>query len=184
MRYVGSSTKGLARPREHFRPCAYQKSQRRMHRWMRETLSIGIIPEIVVIEYVPDEIDLFSVETGWIRYFREIGCKLTNSTGSAAGTGMTGKRHSNETKQKISEQKKGIKFSEESRRNIGNASKGRKYSAEVKARMGAPKKGKARDEETRKKLSESLTGVLHSEERKQRTSEAMKLWWEKRRGGV
>jgi hypothetical protein len=98
MRYIGSSTKGLARPHEHLRPCAYEKSQRKVYRWIRESLSAGVIPGIVVIEFVPDEMNLIHCETGWIRYFRTIGCQLTNSTGRAGGTGMTGKRHSDETR--------------------------------------------------------------------------------------
>lgn len=184
MRYVGSSTKGLVRPMEHLRPCAYEKSSRRVYHWIRELVCEGHRPEIVLIEFVQADVNLIDCETGWIRYFRNIGCQLTNATGRAGGTGMTGKRHSDETKRRISEKKTGAKMSDAARKNIGAAVLGRRYHEDVRRRMGVSKIGKVRSEETRAKCADALSGIKHSEGRKKNTSTAMKKWWEERRGRV
>lgn len=184
MRYVGSSTVGLQRPRQHFLPCAYLKSTRRVYRWMSESISQGKIPEVVILDFVPESENLIRVEDGWIKYFRAIGCRLTNSTGSAGGTGMTGNSHSQETREKISRSKKGSKLSADVRKRLSAQRKGRTPSRSVIEAAVESHRGKPMLDETRQKIREALKGVPHDEDRKARTSAAMMKWWEARRSRI
>ena len=112
----------------------------------------------------------------------------------------TGKRHSEETRLKMSEAKRGENnplfgkhHSEESRKKMSEANKGKHRSAETCHKIAESKKGenhplfgKHRSAETRQKLSEALSGEnnpffgkRHSEETRLKMSEAHKgkLWW-------
>ena len=70
-----------------------------------------------------------------------------------------GRKHSEETKKKISEShkglKKGISLSEEHKKKIGEASKGRKHSEETKKKIGKVWKGRKHSEESKNKISKS-----------------------------
>ena len=71
--------------------------------------------------------------------------------------GMRGKKHSEETRKKISEAKIGKKLSEEHKNNISKATKGKIIrSEEYRKKLSDSKKGKPRSEETKKKISETL----------------------------
>ncbi len=65
---------------------------------------------------------------------------------------MYGKKHSNETKQKISEANKGKKFSEDYKQKLSDSRKGRKLSDETKQKISEANKGKTRSNETKQKL--------------------------------
>ena len=116
------------------------------------------------------------------------------------GDGVSGFRHSEETRKKISESQKGEnnpmygkKHSEESRKKISEALKGenhpmygKTHSEETKKKMSEAQKGennpmygKTHSEEARKKISESqkgennsMYGKTHSEEARKKMSEA------------
>jgi hypothetical protein len=82
-----------------------------------------------------------------------------------------GKTHSEETKQKISEKNKGKTHSEETKKKISKIHKGKLISDEVKQKISETKKGKKRppfSEEWLKKLSNSKKGRIMSEEAKQK----------------
>lgn len=69
-----------------------------------------------------------------------------------------GKRHTDETRKKISEANKGrthAPFSEEHRRKISETLKGHTFSDESRRKMSEAKKGKHLTEETKKKMSEA-----------------------------
>ena len=103
-----------------------------------------------------------------------------------------GKRHTEETKQKISEANKGKKheFSEEHKQKIGESNKGKTLSEETKQKISESRKGKCcgenhpmfgkqHSEETKQKISEAnkgndyFKGKHHTEETKQKLSEMM-----------
>ena len=81
---------------------------------------------------------------------------------------MYGKKHSDESKKKMSEAKKGKKLSEETRNKMSEAHKG-KHAGENNSMYG-----KHHTEESKKKMSEAKKGKHHSEETKKRLSEAKK----------
>jgi len=79
-----------------------------------------------------------------------------------------GKKHSEETRLKMSLARKGKKshwfgkhFSEEHRRNLGKAHKGTKASEETRLKMSKARKRENLSEETRLKMSESHKGNKH-----------------------
>lgn len=106
---------------------------------------------------------------------------------------MCGKKHSEETKKRMSDAQKGKTFSEETCKRISESKKGHKYSEEAKKHMSeahkgkssplkgrpSPLKGRTRSEEIKRKLSEICKGRKNSEEAKKKMSEAKKgcHWW-------
>ena len=75
------------------------------------------------------------------------------------GDGISGFKHSEETKQKISKNNarywKGKKCSEEARQKMSEAQKGKTFSEETRKKISKSLKGKTFSEETRKKISKS-----------------------------
>ena len=80
------------------------------------------------------------------------------------GLPNTGKKHTQEFKDAMSNRLKGISLSEEH-----------------KAKIGLANKGKIRDLATKKKLSEAHKGIPQSEESRRKRSETIKAWWIKRK---
>ena len=99
----------------------------------------------------------------------------------------TGKKHTEESKRKMSEVKKGVKrgpLSEETKRKMSEAKKGKTFSEEHKRKISETRKGqiswnkgKKHTEESKRKMSEAKKGVKrgpHTEESKRKMSEALK----------
>lgn len=111
----------------------------------------------------------------------EFGYNVANG-GNAIG------KHSNETKNKISESLKGHYVSDETKQKISEANKenmpwtyGKHHSEETKKKLSEalsgennPNYGKSLSEETKRKLSKANRGRKLSEERKKKMSEAFK----------
>lgn len=99
-----------------------------------------------------------------IKGFKRVkGYHLTNQT--FGGEGISGLKHSDITKQKISEGEKGKTVSEETRKKQSDAQKGKKLSDETKNKISKSMKGennpmysKHHNEETKQKISESKKG--------------------------
>jgi group I intron endonuclease len=96
--------------------------------------------------------------------------------------GFTGRNHSKETRQKMSESRTGSgnnmygkTHSEEARKKISKAHKGKKLSEDHKAAFSLTWKGKKFSEEHKRKISEALKGRVFSEEHKKNISEAKAL---------
>lgn len=96
---------------------------------------------------------------------------------------MLGKKHSEETKKKMSSSHIGKKFSEESRKKMSEAKKN--MSEKTKRKLSEANRGKKHTDETKRKMSLWHTGKKFSEESRRRMSEANKghksRFW---RGGV
>ena len=86
---------------------------------------------------------------------------LTNFTWG--GEGVSGYKHSKESKQKMSEKKKGKKQSEETKRKRSESMKGKKHSEEHNKKISESKKGIKFSEEHKKNLSESHKGKTAGE---------------------
>ena len=108
------------------------------------------------------------------------------------GDGISGFKHSEETRKKISENNarywQGKTLSEKTRKKMSESRKGKKLSEETRKKMSESRKGennpmygKTFSEETRKKMSKSrkgennpMYGKRHSEETRKKMSEALK----------
>ena len=98
------------------------------------------------------------------------------AAGKATTTMLTGKRHSEETKKKMSISALARVYTDEERQSISVKLKARPFSSETREKMSLAKKGKPgplHSEETKRKISSSNTGgagnfsgKLHSEETK------------------
>lgn len=122
-----------------------------------------------VIEECKEE-ELDNLEIYYIWYYNTYihaensnGYNMTIGGGGSSGlsgekSNMYGKRHSEETKQKMSESQKGKVLTEEHRRNIGKTSKGRIPTEETRAKMSKAHNGKVFSEEHKMKIGESQKG--------------------------
>jgi len=96
--------------------------------------------------------------------------------------GMAGKKHTEETRQKISGILKGRKLSEDHKKRISETLKGHKLSEETKRKISEANKGYKLSEEAKRKISEANKGRIpwnkgkklspHSEETKRKMREA------------
>lgn len=85
LRYIGKSTSGLTRPRQHLNICCLNREKSYKANWIRSLIRIGLLPEIVVIQSSVDSSILSDCERFWIVYFRGMGCPLTNLTDGGDG---------------------------------------------------------------------------------------------------
>ena len=198
-RYVGKSTTGLNRPKEHFRPSQWKSARTHKQRWIRKTIKNGKTPIIFILfsTQVIDDEELSAAEVYWINYFRENGSNLTNAT--LGGEGAPGRQHTEDAKEKISASRRGKpttlghKHSEESKKKMSNAKKGRTLTKEHKEKISESLVGNKRalgykhteefknrksqmaiSEETRRKMSEAQQGRKHSPETRLKMSVAAK----------
>jgi len=84
----------------------------------------------------------YNVSAGWPLLFDISG---TNNP-------MYGRKHSEETRKKLSEVNKGKKHSEESKKKMSEVQKGKKVSEETRKRMSEANKGRKHSEESKKKM--------------------------------
>ncbi len=143
LRYVGKSCKGMIRPKErHHAHC---------RNWEENLLRQNLKPTIVVFHETDCADFLKEAEIFWIKYFRSIGCRLTNMTDG--GEGSLGSKPSLETRQKMSLARigkpsgmKGKTVPEERRERISNSLSALKlkrvFTAEHRAKLAAAKIGK------------------------------------------
>jgi group I intron endonuclease len=92
---------------------------------------------------------------------------------------MFGKKHTEETKEKMREAHLGDKnyfygksHTDKTKQKISEANKGKTHSEETKQRMSESRFGTIRSDETKQKIRESHIGMTHTEESKQKISEA------------
>ena len=142
--------------------------------WLRSLTKDNIGYQIIKKDISKQEAG--ELEKTVIKVHRELGYTLLNSTDGGFGNGgnMKGKKHTNETKRKLSKCKKGEnhpffgkKFSEEHRKKLSQSLKGKKHSEETLQKMSESKHGKRNPN----------FGKKHSEETLQKISEAIRLHW-------
>jgi len=166
IRYVGKTKYISKRYNSHINESIKKRTHK--EKWINKVLLDGGRITIQIIDICDDEIS-DEVEVYWIWQFRTWGFDLVNYTlGGDGGKPMLGKKHSNETKLKMSETAK------DRGQNIGGWNKGLKMSEEFKKKISEVSKGRIINEETRKKISEKLKGIKKtplSEETKLKISE-------------
>lgn len=115
--------------------------------WIKSLLAKNQKAKAVVLEEHPTAQELPRAEIELIAYFRYIGCDLTNGTdGGEGGSPMKGKKHSKETKDKISAAHKNlseeIKLKQIKRLKERPAHLGHKHSETTKIQMSKSQRGK------------------------------------------
>lgn len=144
VRYVGQSSVGMKRPRQHLKPCIYNKGKGHVYKWIKLLISQNLRPFIVILEECSLD-ELNATEKFYISYLRSIGCDLTNHTDG--GEGMRGFLHSEETRKHLSKMRIGKKsgpHSQETIAKIAEGNRGKVIPEEQRARMAAAKRGKKR----------------------------------------
>lgn len=161
LRYIGKSSSGMSRPRDHARPSRVRVERTHKANWVRSLLAIGLCPQIVVIEEHPTSDDLGEAEQFYIAYFKTLGCRLTNAT--EGGEGAPGVQVSDSTRAKQSVARRGRRFTSEHRAAIAAGLKGHEVSLETRQKIGARHKGntycvgRELSEASRAKMSESVS---------------------------
>jgi group I intron endonuclease len=121
-----------------------------------------------IIEVVASKEMLIAREQHWLDATQAAsrGYNLTPTAGS-----LLGKKHTEETRRKMSEAHKGRKhgpMSEEQKAHYSELYRGKKLSEETRARMSAAKTGRVFSDETRQRISDAHRGRSLSEATKQK----------------
>jgi group I intron endonuclease len=124
----------------------------------------------VLIECPIESLDFF--EKAFILGYDSFGLGGYNLT--EGGEGTRGRKHSEETKEKIGKSNKGKIRSEETCNNISISKTGLKHSDEHKMKIGLAGIGRTHTDESRLKMSEAQKGRIFSEETKKKMSESAK----------
>ncbi len=103
VRYIGKSTKGLERPKEHLKSSSL-KSKTHKNNWIKSLLKSGKTFGITTIEILESIEKLDEREEFWINDYRSKNNNLTNSTDG--GKGSPGRKFSNETIKMMSDIRK------------------------------------------------------------------------------
>lgn len=160
-RYVGSSSDIISRFHGH--RSALRLGKHKNGRLQNAWNKYGKEAFVFEVICLTSESDKIPVEQRLLDGAFGSGEDLYNISPVADG-GLTGRKHTEESKQKISEKATGRKLSEEHKRKIAEGGRGRKHSEETKAKMSASNKGVIRSPETLKRMSEAQMGKKRSQE--------------------
>lgn len=149
-----------------YRNRAYDFNSNRNPHYKRTVLKYGKNSiSVYIFECESEELALLD-EIQQISQLRKEGFNLVNVTDG--GEGVSGLRHSDETKRKISESKKGVSIT----------SKGRPLSTSHRVKLSmakkgkpSPRKGKPHSAESKLKMSAAMIGIVLSEETRKKMSE-------------
>jgi group I intron endonuclease len=130
VRYVGISKDPSKRFKGHLFTSNLIKNTHK-NNWIKKLKSCGMKPTLSVIEQVSFD-EWPAKERYWIKYYKDIGCDLTNAT--IGGEGVL--EPSEETRQKIRNAFLGRKLTQEQKDKISKAHKGKKLTEEHKAAIG------------------------------------------------
>lgn len=164
---------------EHWRPdkdvCFYvgkgngrrandmRRGRNRYHKFIQTKLSkLGMAVEVKIFADSLEEIESFKIEMERIAFWRDLGVDLANLTDGGEGT--TGRKHTEEWKQKNAERMRGRKDSPETRAKKALSKLGNKNGLGTKKTLEAIEKtichfrGKSKSPETKAKISASKIG--------------------------
>jgi len=169
VRYIGQSSTGMDRPREHACP---SRLKRRTHKsaWIKSLAKVGLRYVIAVLETV-DSIDrLNDCETWWMMFGRALGWDLTNH--APAGGSVRGLVRSVETRAKISVALQGRKLSLEHRAAISRGNMGRVISKYTREMTAESNRLRAWTTEAKDKLRQANSRYRHTPEALAKIAEA------------
>lgn len=133
VRYIGKSSRGLARPKDHQRSSFLAKDRTYKGNWIRELQRCGLSYGVVVFEECEGE-DLNYVECFWIAQGNGLGWPLTNLTPGGDGLPF-GFKQSSESIQKRIAKTTGKKRTPEQIERLRLGNLGKKHTDEAKAKM-------------------------------------------------
>jgi very-short-patch-repair endonuclease len=151
--YIGKTSYSLdERYKSHF--YSLKKSKTLNHKIWNKSLSLGNIPEIILLEKC-DESNINELEKFWIEYFKFLGIKITNLTNGGEGV-------------------KGLVFTENHKNNLGLNRKGKGLGSNLKiseSNKGKPKPkpkgfgiGRKHSQATKDKMSEkALDNIIKTD---------------------
>ena len=127
---------------------------------------------IIFLKQNLTENDAFKHEIYMISIFgrKDLGTGILHNR-TDGGDGISGYKHTPETKKSLSDMKTGRKrkpHSEETKRKISQANKGRIVSEETRKKLSEMQKGKTLSEETKNKISKIHKGKIVSDETKKK----------------
>lgn len=155
LRYVGKSSKGLGRPKEHLYPSGRSGTTHNA-RWLKQLWDDGErVPLILVLEECESDAHVLAREMVLIALFKEAGFDLTNITvGGDGSQRLPDKPVPEEVKKKMSDA-----WTPEMRKARSEAYKGRRLTEETCKKLSAAHKGRVVTPETRAKISAAQKGV-------------------------
>lgn len=190
--YVGSSINIELRWKVHISTLnnkRYGKTnkyfQNQWNKYGQENFEFSIL-EYCSIDQIADR------ENYWMEFYDSRNTLKGYNKRSAYGK-TPPKKHSEESKRKMSESLKGrkIEFTDEWKRNISESAKkrgsnfaGKKHTEETRKKMSESAKKQVMTDETRKKISGTQKGRKISEETKKKMSETHKRRWQERKDKI
>jgi hypothetical protein len=189
LRYIGKTISLKKRFYGHIK----DKAENYKNHWIKSLKSLGMVPEMRVLETIENsnDEDWQERERIWISDSFNLGHPLTNLDSG----GNSGSSKSQKTKELIRIKKTGLRHSEETKKKMGDARRGRKHSAETleilsqkrretaaRKRLENPpqpkilrghKNRKPISEETRQKLRDSHRGKIQSPETREKRSKSL-----------
>jgi hypothetical protein len=92
IRYVGKSNNPENRLKRHLNSNSLLESWTSKNKWLLNLKKKGLSPIMEVIDYT-ELGNINELEIKWIKHYRDLGLKLTNSTDGGDGVDWTGKKH-------------------------------------------------------------------------------------------
>lgn len=158
VRYVGWSIDTNKRLKPHIKTSENGRERNHKANWIRSLLAVGLYPKLQTVER--GVIDFAEREIFWIAYYRSIGEPLTN--GTDGGEGMLGYVPTDKARRFLSDKFrgrlgpwKGKKHSLESRAKMSEALRRRIIKPETRRKLSEAMKGRSTSVETRQKASSS-----------------------------
>jgi len=169
VRYIGFTSRSSLdkRLKEHLK----DKRKTKRVSWIKSLLNKELKPVIEQLDSCNFD-NWKQLEQYWIAQFRAWGFNLVNLTNG--GEGAIGYKHTEKQKLNNSLRNKGKIISQETRDKISKNKKGIKHSEKTKKKLSQSHIGILNSEKTRKKISDGNRGKTVSVESRQKISKALK----------
>lgn len=149
IKYIGKTVQGIERLRQHFYSSGNRKYEGNTKKinWCKKLKSLGLIFDVIYLEYIENDYDLNEAESFYIQYFKSLGAELLNHTN---GGEESFKR----------------KYTEEEKKQISIKTKLAMSKPEVKLKMSLSHLGKPSSMKGKTHTSESIKKIKKANEKK------------------